>query len=181
VAEIARRNAPRPVNPRRRCSPLVIAFVLACTPEGSLGRDGVDGSGSGDGTTAQVDGSSSSSSTTEASSEHAGSSSSSSSGDTSSTLGDTGSSTGSESSTGLASCEPTGDDDACEVCVKSHCCEDWQVCVADESCSCANDCVSEGGALDSCTMTHCPDSAAAFMPLFECAHSMCMALCPWAA
>ena len=81
----------------------------------------------------------------------------------------------------MASCDPVGDEDPCELCLMTHCCHEWQTCGEDELCSCAYDCVLPGGAVDSCTMTHCPDSAAHFMPVLECAHTQCMAQCPWAA
>lgn len=178
AAEIDRRIARAPVNPQRRCC-CVLALLLACAPEGSLGRDALaDGSSSGGSTThAQTTEtgatSSSSESSTHATGDHGSSEST--------THADSTSTDASSSSTGLASCEPTGSEDACELCLKTHCCENWQVCVADELCSCALDCVQGGGALDACTMTHCMGSTDAFQPELDCAHLQCMAQCPWAA
>lgn len=179
AAEIDRRIVGEPVNPQRRCCCL-LALLLACAPEGSLGKDGVaEGSSSGGSTThASTDTgtTSASDSSTHASSDH-GSSESTTAHESTSTHA----SSDASSSSGLASCDPTGSEDACELCLKTHCCDHWQVCVADELCGCALDCVQGGGALDACTMTHCMDSTDAFQPELDCAHQQCMAQCPWAA
>src|SRR5688572_11319109 len=102
-------------------------MLTACTPEGSLGRDGATEGGSSEGTTTGGDTTSSSS---EASGGHDGSESS----DPSSSSGASSSDSG--SSTGVASCEPVGDETACMVCLLSHCCDTQQACVADEQCAC---------------------------------------------
>jgi hypothetical protein len=172
LTKIVRRIDAGPANPRRRC--FAIALMLAaCTPEGSLGRDGATDSGSGEGTTTGGDTTSSSS---EASGDHDGSGSS----ETSSSSGEGSSDSG--SSSGLASCEPVGDETACMVCLLSHCCDTQQACAVDEQCACVLDCVEQGGAgtVETCTTSHCPDSADAFMPELECAHAQCMDACPWA-
>jgi hypothetical protein len=172
AADFDRRKSGRPVNPSRRW--LVLALLVACTPEGSLGKDVVGGSseGSTGGTTAHE--------TTTSTSTHTHGSSE---GSTTTQAADSGSGSSdtSSDSTGVASCEPTGSEDDCELCLKTNCCHEWQSCVADELCSCALDCVQGGGAVDSCTMTHCAGSTDAFMPELTCAHLHCMAHCPWAA
>jgi hypothetical protein len=165
---IPRRIAARAANPGRWLALLLLAS--ACSPEGSLGRDGVSGTGSGEGT------SSGSSDATSRSSESGSGSGSSDSTSTSTSTSE------SSDSTGAAVCEPVGDETECMICLLGHCCDVQQACAADEMCTCALECVEQTGAdsVDACTMSHCAGSADAFMPSLECAHTHCAAACPWA-
>ena len=66
-----------------------------------------------------------------------------------------------------ASCQEGAEDDACAVCLKSNCCEEWPSCSANAGCAECADCLDTESDLGTCVvMNFCnfqPDDATARM------------------
>jgi hypothetical protein len=153
----------------------LVATVLACAPQGSLGKDlpaGSDGAGStdaaaeGSSTADAVDGSGSGSAASSTGAGEGTSSSSSSSG-----------SSGEGSTTAAEACLPTAEDTACAVCWKGHCCAEWMACQASLPCTCIDGCIADGGDPTACVETHCGGPNDDWTHLHQCSAEPCVDVC----
>ena len=115
-----------------------VAFALACSPHGSLGRDLPEETGDETGDDAGASTSLGSDESTDT--EHGTTAHQSSSDD-----GSTGHGDGSSSTGPADACAPVVEDDACLACRKAQCCEVWTACLADEVCVCIETCIEGGG------------------------------------
>lgn len=160
---ILRRMVARSANPA-----CMLVLSLACAPRGSLGRDGLDGTESGTGSTS---GTSAGSTTTGAAtgSDTTGAASSGGS-ESSSTAAD-------DSTTAADPCAPAAEDDACLACRKHGCCEEWTACAADEICTCIDTCIADGGDPTACETVHCAGPNDPWTHLHQCSATACAAEC----
>jgi hypothetical protein len=141
---------------------LALAAVLACAPEGSLGKDPpvddasstivvVDGTGDGPTSTASSGGT----------------------GDGTSSTGEV----GEGSTTAADACLPAAEDTACTACLKDQCCGAWLACQASEPCTCIDTCIADGGDPAACVDPHCGGPNDDWTHLHDCNTEHCLAVC----
>jgi hypothetical protein len=162
-----RRIRPRAVNSKHMLA--LVAAVLACAPQGSLGKDLPAGTDEGGSTAAVTDGSS----TTDAADGTTSTASTAGSGDGASSTGET----GEGSTTATDACLPAAEDSACTACIKGHCCGEWLACQASEPCTCIDTCIADGGDPTACVETHCGGPNDDWIHLHDCSAEPCVDVC----
>jgi hypothetical protein len=142
-------------------------MAMSTTAGGEESEGGEEESSSGPGTSAT---------TMPATTEPAEESGAESPGTTTDAMEETGAS-GDESSTGAAVgvCDPEPGGDPCNECTKTNCCPQLETCFDDPVCVCMSGCVMGFADFEPCT-AKCGQTAN-FMPVTDCAASMCLIEC----